>query len=268
MDEFVYFMRRTRIWIDGVEEIRFPVDAAAALTDETHTCVPYISPDRVGSIRGGKRTPYDGRSADCWVLGVLLASLLSGSYPFQGPIIPEIFKRISEAQFSLPKTISLSAQYLIRSLLQKSPSERLTASEILKHSWMKESQKPKEFHNSSKRMRLDGSFSNNSNDSTYEFPSSPASGFSSQLPSGFFDQLARILPFTSSFSQYQLTSPRVSPFQFSQKASFPQRSSFYPENRGFQVVPILPTLNPQTGSNKSNVSEIQKSRLFERANFQ
>ncbi|KAK6936391.1 Protein kinase domain [Dillenia turbinata] len=92
----------------------------------------YIAPE---VLSGG----YD-QAADVWSAGVILYILLSGMPPFWGKTKSRIFDAVRAADFQFPPDpwdcISESAKELISGMLCKDSSQRLTAQQILDHSWM------------------------------------------------------------------------------------------------------------------------------------
>lgn len=87
----------------------------------------YIAPE---VLVGG----YD-EAADVWSAGVILYILLSGIPPFWGKTKSRIFDAVRAADLKFPSDpwdcISSSAQELIRQMLCKDPSQRLTAQQVL-----------------------------------------------------------------------------------------------------------------------------------------
>ncbi|CAN1315172.1 Calcium-dependent protein kinase 29 [Linum perenne] len=83
-----------------------------------------------------------GKEIDVWSAGVILYILLSGVPPFWAETERGIFNSILETNLDLqtspwPK-ISDSAKDLIRKMLARDPSKRITAAQALEHPWLKE----------------------------------------------------------------------------------------------------------------------------------
>ncbi|XP_061360839.1 calcium-dependent protein kinase 1-like isoform X2 [Gastrolobium bilobum] len=81
-----------------------------------------------------------GQESDVWSAGVILYILLCGVPPFWGESEQEIFEAIlhSDLDFSSdpwPK-ISETAKDLVKKMLVRDPSKRITAYEVLRHPWI------------------------------------------------------------------------------------------------------------------------------------
>ncbi|GFP97751.1 calcium-dependent protein kinase 29 [Phtheirospermum japonicum] len=94
----------------------------------------YIAPEVLG---GG----YN-QGADVWSAGVILYILLSGIPPFWGETKSTIFDAVRAAKLCFHSDpwdqISAPAKDLISGMLCVDPSKRLTAAQVLAHSWTKE----------------------------------------------------------------------------------------------------------------------------------
>ncbi|KAF2315691.1 hypothetical protein GH714_040220 [Hevea brasiliensis] len=94
----------------------------------------YIAPE---VLTGG----YN-QAADVWSAGVILYILLSGMPPFWGKTKSRIFDAVRAADLRFPSNpwdwITESAKELVRGMLCTDPSQRLTAQQVLDHSWMKD----------------------------------------------------------------------------------------------------------------------------------
>ncbi|OIR57281.1 MAG: PLK protein kinase [Amphiamblys sp. WSBS2006] len=93
----------------------------------------YIAPEILGENTGGY-----GIEADLWSLGVLLFTFLAGAPPFQQPEIKDIYQKIKKGVFSFPPGLRVTkeARSLVRGLLKVKPTERLTASQVLRHPFL------------------------------------------------------------------------------------------------------------------------------------
>jgi len=72
---------------------------------------------------------------DVWSCGVILYALLCGSLPFDDENIPNLFKKIKGAIYTLPSHLSAGARDLIPRMLYVDPLKRITIPEIRQHSW-------------------------------------------------------------------------------------------------------------------------------------
>lgn len=115
----------------GREEIDERVAEQDDSLEEKRGCPAYVSPE---ILRSGER--YSGRAADMWSLGVVLYTMLVGRYPFNDSEHASLFAKISRGRFGLPDTLSPRARCLVRSLLRRDPTERLSAADVLLHPWL------------------------------------------------------------------------------------------------------------------------------------
>uniref|UniRef100_A0A8C2PQE9 polo kinase n=1 Tax=Cyprinus carpio TaxID=7962 RepID=A0A8C2PQE9_CYPCA len=77
-----------------------------------------------------------GTESDVWSLGCVMYTLLCGNPPFETLDLKETYKCIKEVRYSLPPSLTPSAQKLISAILQKNPSDRLTLDQILAHEFL------------------------------------------------------------------------------------------------------------------------------------
>ena len=87
----------------------------------------YLAPEIV------LRKDYWGPPVDVWTLGVILYTMLTGRFPFNGKTKEEIYKSITRGIYIEPCDISQGAQEMIEKLLNKDPAQRPTCDEILKN---------------------------------------------------------------------------------------------------------------------------------------
>uniref|UniRef100_A0A8C0IVN5 Tribbles pseudokinase 3 n=1 Tax=Chelonoidis abingdonii TaxID=106734 RepID=A0A8C0IVN5_CHEAB len=121
---------RTKLVLENLEDACLLSSSDDSLSDK-HGCPAYVSPEILSS-----KNSYSGKAADVWSLGVVLYTMLVGRYPFQDTEPATLFSKIRRGVFSIPDSLSPKARCLIRCLLRKTPSERLTAREILLHPWL------------------------------------------------------------------------------------------------------------------------------------
>ncbi|KAM6948604.1 serine/threonine-protein kinase PLK3 [Aplochiton taeniatus] len=74
-----------------------------------------------------------GTESDVWSLGCVMYTLMCGNPPFETLDLKETYKCIKDVRYSLPSTLSPTAQKLISGILQKNPADRLTLDQILNH---------------------------------------------------------------------------------------------------------------------------------------
>ncbi|GER40731.1 calcium-dependent protein kinase [Striga asiatica] len=83
-----------------------------------------------------------GPEVDIWSIGVMLYILLSGVPPFWAESENGIFNAILRGHIDFSSdpwpSISSGAKDLVRKMLMSDPKQRLTASEVLSHPWIKE----------------------------------------------------------------------------------------------------------------------------------
>jgi len=115
------------------------LDEAIMLTSPTSTddfvssrfsCPVYACPEIVLN-----RQMYSGKLADSWSLGIILYTMLFGRYPFCDRTLVGLFIKIGRCRPDIPRTISLKARSLLRSLIRVKPDERLLTQDILGHVW-------------------------------------------------------------------------------------------------------------------------------------
>nr|ABC47163.2 CDPK1 [Ipomoea nil]AFO63177.1 calcium dependent protein kinase 1 [Ipomoea nil] len=83
-----------------------------------------------------------GPEADIWSAGVILYILLSGVPPFWGENEQSIFDAVLRGHLDFSSdpwpSISSSAKDLVKKMLRSDPKERLSATDVLNHPWMRE----------------------------------------------------------------------------------------------------------------------------------
>ena len=127
----LFSLFRTQIKLESLQDaVVLDDDDDDSLSDKLG-CPNYVSPEILTSMKGS----FSGKAADCWSLGVVIYTMLVGRYPFNDSDPSMLFCKIRKGAYVMPDSLSSDAKCLIRSLLRKEPSERLTAEEILYHKW-------------------------------------------------------------------------------------------------------------------------------------
>ncbi|XP_069507054.1 tribbles homolog 3 [Ambystoma mexicanum] len=120
---------RTKVVLENLEDCHLLEGPGDSLSDK-HGCPAYVGPEILSTEN------YSGKAADVWSLGIVLYTMLVGHYPFEDTKPASLFSKIRRGVFSIPEGLSPKACCLIRSILRKEPSERLTAHGILLHPWL------------------------------------------------------------------------------------------------------------------------------------
>ncbi len=90
----------------------------------------YMAPEVVS------KRDHVGALADRWSLGILLYTMLQGTYPFKAPSEKELFRKIVAGQFEYARAVSRGAQQVIESLLVVEPGLRADLDSVLGMPWM------------------------------------------------------------------------------------------------------------------------------------
>jgi len=93
----------------------------------------YLAPEAIRTREG-----WELKKSDMWTIGVIAYVLVTGRPPFWGRENKEIIRKIVRGNVRFPSTIKLSdnCKDFILSLLKKSPDQRLSAADALKHPWI------------------------------------------------------------------------------------------------------------------------------------
>jgi 5'-AMP-activated protein kinase catalytic alpha subunit len=89
----------------------------------------YAAPEMIA----GKR--YQGSNVDIWSCGVILFALVCGYLPFEDPNTANLYKKILNGEYTLPKFVSPEGRDMITNILNTDPEKRFRVSDIRKHSW-------------------------------------------------------------------------------------------------------------------------------------
>eukprot|EP00186_Timspurckia_oligopyrenoides_P003070 CAMPEP_0182441804 /NCGR_PEP_ID=MMETSP1172-20130603/804_1 /TAXON_ID=708627 /ORGANISM="Timspurckia oligopyrenoides, Strain CCMP3278" /LENGTH=359 /DNA_ID=CAMNT_0024636353 /DNA_START=46 /DNA_END=1125 /DNA_ORIENTATION=- len=80
---------------------------------------------------------YDGTKVDIWAAGVTLFYMLTGTVPFHGDTLFELFGSIGKAEFTIPEYVDPLARDLISHMMLRDQSQRYSARDCLNHPWIK-----------------------------------------------------------------------------------------------------------------------------------
>lgn len=128
---------KTQLKLEGLEDACTLENEEDDRLADKHGCPAYVSPEILNTTES-----YSGKAADIWSLGVMLYTILIGRYPFHDVEPSALFTKIRRSQYVIPDCVSSKAKCLIRSLLRRAPTERLTAEEIVNHPWFRSGPSP------------------------------------------------------------------------------------------------------------------------------
>lgn len=125
---------------EGILKIAdFGVAEQLSLFDESDTCSksrgsPAFQPPEVAA----GLEHFSGFKVDVWAAGVSLYLVATGSVPFEGTSLVNLFANIEKGDFSIPPCIADDAPLLalIRGLLAADQAERHSVKEALRSSWL------------------------------------------------------------------------------------------------------------------------------------
>ena len=92
----------------------------------------YMAPELV------RKHEYGGEQVDMWALGVLLYSMLTGTFPFRGQSESELYGRIQRGLYKIPNELmSRDARNIIQKLLETDYRKRAKAKDLIRdHEWV------------------------------------------------------------------------------------------------------------------------------------
>ncbi|BHF83487.1 Serine/threonine-protein kinase stk11 [Sparganum proliferum] len=94
---------------------------------------PAVQPPEVAK---GSQSLFDGPKLDIYSAGVSLFFMLTGRVPFSSPNVLQIFEAIAEGFYVIPGHISAPAAHLIRGMMCKDPTKRLSLEAVCRHEWI------------------------------------------------------------------------------------------------------------------------------------
>jgi len=89
----------------------------------------YAAPEMIA----GKR--YNGLQVDIWSCGVILFAMLCGYLPFEDANTSNLYKKILNGDFQIPRFISNEARDILKGILNTDPQKRFNIQDIRNHAW-------------------------------------------------------------------------------------------------------------------------------------
>ena len=99
----------------------------------------YAAPEMVA----GKQ--YHGLPADIWSCGVILYAMVCGYLPFEDPKTNVLYKKILNADYTIPEFVSEDCKDLITRILSTDPTRRFSVADIKNHVWYKQIKNCKDY---------------------------------------------------------------------------------------------------------------------------
>ena len=124
------------ILVDDNDKIVFSDLSFATYSNEGELCSGYYGDSIYDPPEVLRKTPYDGRKADLWALGVILYLILSNDVPWHPNGDKSVLLTIQSTQLERPPSIPVLAFKLIQSILCIDQTRRITIDQILEHPWM------------------------------------------------------------------------------------------------------------------------------------
>ena len=98
----------------------------------------YAAPEMIA----GKK--YVGLQVDIWSCGVILFAMLCGYLPFEDANTSNLYKKILNGDFHIPKFVSAEARDLLKNILNTDPQKRYNIQDIRNHPWYSQSKLERE----------------------------------------------------------------------------------------------------------------------------
>ena len=90
----------------------------------------YASPECISG------NPYDGRTSDCWSVGVIMYAMVTGQLPWTKRNQTQLFEQIRRGEYVIPNFLSQTCKNFISSLMCVDFKKRLTAAQALQHPFL------------------------------------------------------------------------------------------------------------------------------------
>lgn len=80
---------------------------------------------------------YHGLKSDIWSCGVVLYAMLCGYLPYEDQKTSNLYKKILNAEYSLPKFLSSDAKDILQKIFVTEPEKRISIEELKMHPFYK-----------------------------------------------------------------------------------------------------------------------------------
>lgn len=128
------------VMVDNFDRVKlldfgFTSSTAEGMFETICGSAPYAAPE----IFNGETYSY---AIDVWSLGVCLYGMVMGSLPFQGGNVRALSESVMHGEIRFPDTVTPEFVDLVKQMLNRSPSERITMENVLKHPFITLSTRP------------------------------------------------------------------------------------------------------------------------------
>ncbi|KNC51673.1 uncharacterized protein AMSG_07736 [Thecamonas trahens ATCC 50062] len=79
---------------------------------------------------------YSGLPVDIWSLGVVIYSMVCGTFPFNGANVDEVLDAIREAAYTVPDSVSPELHDLLARMFEVDPQARIDIAGVKAHPWL------------------------------------------------------------------------------------------------------------------------------------
>jgi serine/threonine protein kinase len=118
------------VLLDEKDDVRLSDFALSAVLPHSSDRSPtYTAPEVI-------QLEQPSTASDLWSAGVLLYVMATGRFPFEDRALPRLVNKFVNQPLSVPENLSGPLRDLLSKLLQKSPSERIQITDIIRHPWL------------------------------------------------------------------------------------------------------------------------------------
>ena len=121
----------SNLYLTGVNSGNPTLSFGAEFLETPFGCQEYTPPEMILGCK------YDGLLSDIWTCGIILYTMLFGTFPFKDKNIDDLYTKIIKGDFTYPKNINISeeAQLLIKKILVVNPRLRSDIKDITRDIW-------------------------------------------------------------------------------------------------------------------------------------